>query len=142
VEITETILIDAPVARVWDVTLDIEALPTVTPTVTAVERLDDGPVQVGSQARLSQPGLPKLVWTVEEVDAPRRFVWATRLAGVRMLGVHELADVGDGRCELTLRVVFEGRGAGLLGRIGRRSIAKSIATEAAGFARMATGAAA
>jgi uncharacterized membrane protein len=134
VEITTTTTIDAPIARVWAATLDLEALPSITPTVTAVERLDSGPVQVGSRARLRQPGLPARIWTVEELDAPRRFVWATSLLGVRMSGVHELASAGDERCELTLRVVFEGRGARLLGGLGRRSIARSLAAEAAGFA--------
>lgn len=136
-EITDTTIIDAPVERVWALTLDLEALPSTTPTVTEVERLDDGLVQVGSRARLVQPGLPRRVWTVEEVDAPHRFAWATRLLGVRMIGVHELAEAGPHRCRLTLRVVFEGRGAGLLARVGGRSIARSLAAEGAGFARAA-----
>jgi ligand-binding SRPBCC domain-containing protein len=137
VEITNTTTIDAPIASVWAATLDIETLPASTPTVTHVERLDSGPVQVGSRARLTQPGLPPRIWTVEELDAPHRFVWATRLLGVRMVGIHELASAGDGRCLLTLRVRFEGRGAWLLGGLGRRSIARSLTAEGAGFAAAA-----
>jgi uncharacterized membrane protein len=133
VEITHTADIDAPIERVWALTLDIGSLPSITPTVTRVERLDEGPVQVGSRARLSQPGLPPRVWTVEQVDAPTRFSWATRLLGVRMVGVHELAPIGGHRCRLTLRVILEGRGAGLLGALGGRSIARSLRAEAAGF---------
>lgn len=136
-EITHTIAIDAPAERVWELTLDIEALPSVTPTVTSVERLDGGHVEVGSQARLTQPGLPRLVWTVENIDAPHRFAWATRLLGVRMVGVHEVASAGEDRCQLTLRVVLEGRGASLVGRLGGRKIARALAAEGAGFARAA-----
>ncbi|HEY8340882.1 MAG TPA: SRPBCC family protein [Egibacteraceae bacterium] len=136
-EITHTTTIDAPVERVWQLTLDIAALPSITPTVTVVERLDDGPVTVGSRARLRQPGLPPLVWAVEEVDAAQRFRWATRLLGVRMVATHDLEPVGTDRCRLTLRVAFEGAGAGLLGRLGRRRIAAALATEGAGFARAA-----
>lgn len=141
-DITHTITIDAPIERVWDLTLDVASLPEITPTVTRVQRLDDGPIEVGSRAKLTQPGLPPRVWTVREVDAPRRFVWATRLFGVDMAGVHELAPAGPQRCELTLRVVFDGRGAGMLGRLSRRSIARAIAQEADGFARVATASAA
>lgn len=133
-QITHTTTIDAPVERIWALTLDLDRLPSITPTVTGVERLDDGPVRVGSRARLTQPGLPPRVWTVETLDEPNRFSWATRLLGVRMVGVHDLAPAGEGRCQLSLRVVFEGRGAALLVRLGRRSIARSLAAEAAGFA--------
>lgn len=134
-EITETAVIDAPIERVWALTVDLEQLPSVTPTITGVERLDDGPVQVGSRARVSQPGLPARVWTVEEVDEPHRFSWGTRLLGVQMVGVHDLEAVGEDQTRLTLGVVFEGRGAGLLGRLARPSISKALAAEAAGFAQ-------
>ncbi len=134
-EITETTTIDAPIERVWALTLDLDGLPSITPTVTKVERLDPEPVAVGSRVRLEQPGLPPRIWTVDQVDAPHRFSWSTRLLGVRMTGIHELARVGEDRTDMTLRVVFEGRGAALLGRVGRRSIARSLAAEATGFAR-------
>jgi uncharacterized protein YndB with AHSA1/START domain len=133
-EITDTITIDAPVERVWALTVDLDRLPAITPTVTAVERLDDGPVTVGSRARLRQPGLPPRIWTVEVVDEPRRFAWATRLLGVRMVGVHDLTAIGEDRCELTLRVLLEGRGSGLLAKLGGHSIARSLAAENLGFA--------
>jgi hypothetical protein len=137
VEITSTTTLDATIDRAWALTLDIEALPTVTPTVTAVERLDTGPVSVGSRARLLQPGLPPRIWTVEELDGPHRFAWATTLLGVRMVGVHELEAIDEAACRLTLRLVLEGRGARLLGRLGRRSLEKALQEEAAGFQRAA-----
>jgi uncharacterized membrane protein len=121
-EIINTITIDAPVERVWALTVDLDQLPAITPTVSGVERLDDGPVAVGSRARLRQPGLPPRMWTVEVVDEPHRFAWATRLFGVRMVGVHELTPLDGDRCQLTLRVLFEGRGSGLLVRLGGASI--------------------
>jgi uncharacterized membrane protein len=136
-EIINTITIDAPVERVWALTVDLDQLPAITPTVSGVERLDDGPVAVGSRARLRQPGLPPRMWTVEVVDEPRRFAWATSLLGVRMVGVHELTPLDGDRCQLTLRVLFEGRGSGLLVRLGGASIARSLAAENLGFARAA-----
>jgi uncharacterized membrane protein len=136
-EINNTITIDAPVERVWALTVDLDQLPAITPTVSAVERLDDGPVAIGSRARLRQPGLPPRVWTVEAVDEPRRFAWATSLLGVRMVGVHELTPLDGERCQLTLRVLFEGRGSGVLARFGGASIARSLAAENLGFAQAA-----
>jgi uncharacterized membrane protein len=136
-EITHTTTIDAPLDRVWELTRDIASLPSITPTVTDVERLDDGPVVVGSRARLRQPGLPPRVWTVEAMSPPRHFAWATQLFGVRMVGLHDLEPVDGTRCRLTLRVQFDGRGARLLHRLGRRSIGRSLAAEADGFARAA-----
>lgn len=134
-QITETITVDASIERVWEMTIDLDSLPSVTPTVTRVERLDAGPVQVGTRARLSQPQLPRLVWTVETVDAPHRFTWATRLFGVRMIGVHELASAGPNQTHLTLGILFEGGGAAGMARLTRRSIARSLEVEAEGFAR-------
>lgn len=139
-DIAHTITIDAPAERVWELTVDLGSLPRITPTVTSVDLLDEQPVAVGTRARLKQPGLPPRVWRVEELDAPHRFVWTTRLLGVHMAGVHELATLGAERCQLTLRVLFDGRGSGLVGRLSRRSIARAIAQEAAGFARAATSA--
>lgn len=136
-EFTQTRVIDATVQRVWALTLDLEGLPSTTPTIKSVERLDDGPMRVGSRARLTQPGLPARVWTVAEIDAPHRFSWSTHLLGVRMVGIHELEPVGDDRCRLTLRVVLAGRGATLLGRLAGRNLARALAAEGAGFASAA-----
>lgn len=138
-EISDTTTIAAPIDEVWNLTLDVEGLPTITPTITSVERLDGtNAIVIGSRMRLRQPALPPREWTVETIDAPHRFAWATRLLGVRMVAVHDLDETADGQCELTLRLRFEGRGSTLLGAISRRSIARTLATENAGFATAAT----
>ena len=56
--------IGAPVEVVWALTEDVEAWPDVTPTMTSVERLEDGPLAVGSQASIKRPGQGARVWTV------------------------------------------------------------------------------
>lgn len=138
-ELSHTIDVAAPIERLWDLTVDLEGLPAVTPTIAAVERLDgSGPVRVGTRARLRQPGLPPRVWTVEEVEAPTRFVWSTRLLVVRMTGIHELEALSPTSCRLRLALRLEGPGAGLLARLAGRKLESALATEAKGFHRAAT----
>jgi uncharacterized membrane protein len=61
--------------RVWQVIVDIESWPQWTKSVTDVKRLDSGPLQVGSRARLQQPGLPPLTW---ELPRSGRWRWFRR----------------------------------------------------------------
>ena len=76
--ISHELEIAAPIERVWDLTLDIERWPELTPTITSVERLEVGPLAVGSSARLVQPRQSPRVWTVTDLQAPTRFAWSAR----------------------------------------------------------------
>jgi hypothetical protein len=134
--IRDQALIHAPVDVVWDLTTDIVGLPDATPTITKVEPLDPLPLAVGGRARLSQPGLSTRVWTVTELVPGERFAWSTKVMGVRMTGRHELRAVGVD-CENTLTIEMTGLGAGLLGRLSRGRMGQSLATENAGFRRLA-----
>jgi uncharacterized membrane protein len=128
--------IPAPIARVWDLTVDIEQWPTLTPTILSVERLDGGPLRVGSRARVAQPRLPVAVWTVTELEPRTLFVWETRMRGARFVGSHLLSRTADGtRNTLTLDV--DGWSAGLLSALAGSAMQQAIATENAGFLRVA-----
>ncbi len=52
------IFIDAPPDVVWGVTEAVAGWPEWTPTVEAVRRIDRGPLDVGSPARLKLPQPP------------------------------------------------------------------------------------
>lgn len=130
------LLIDAPIERVWALTLDVERWPDATPTMTEVTRLDDGPFGVGSQARIKQPAQSARVWTVTRLVEPTCFEWETTLGPLRLRGGHHLSAEGDG-CRNLLTLDVEGFGSGLFGLIAGRSLRKAIATENEGFKAVA-----
>lgn len=134
--IGHTIDIAAPAERVWALTVDVESWPELSPTMTVVERLDDGPLRVGSSARVKQPGQRAKVWTVTAVEPGRRFAWRSRVFGTDMTGTHTLHPTEQGTAN-TLTIDMAGRGSGLVGRVMGRQIHRSLATENAGFKRAA-----
>ena len=134
--IQHSIDIDAPTERVWALTIDVEGWPTLTPTITSVERLDAGPMAVGSQARIKQPAQGAKIWTVTRLEPGRHFEWATRLLGTTMTGRHELS-ASDSGTRNTLTVDIEGPLAPLLGLLLRAPIYNAIAKENEGFKRAA-----
>lgn len=124
--------IEAGLDRLWALTVAIEEWPRYTPTVTSVQRLDDGPLRVGSRALLKQPGQPPRVWTVTVLEPRRRFEWSTRLFGITMTGVHELKATDAGTLNV-LRVELSGWASGLAGLLLRTPIRRAIARENEGF---------
>jgi uncharacterized membrane protein len=130
--IADELVIDAPVERVWGLTVDLEGWPSVTPTVTSVERLDDGPVAVGSRARLKQPGRRAAVWTVSRFEPNAHFEWGTTVLGMRMVAGHHLEGV-DGGTRNRLTLELSGFGSGPMGKLIGRRITEAIATENRSF---------
>ncbi len=136
-EFAHTLEIDAPVAEVWALTLDVEALPDISPTtMTSVERLDPGELVPGSRVRIKQPRQSARTWTVTRVDAPVRFEWETRFGPTRMIATHEIDAAGPGSRN-TLRLALSGRGAGTLSRLLGGTFRRVLATENEGFRRVA-----
>ena len=128
-----TVEIDAPAETVWQLTTEVTGWPEFTPTMTSVERLDAGPLRVGSRARIKQPGQSAAIWTVTSLDGDRRcFTWQTRRLGLIMAGSHLVQERGQG-CRNTLGIELTGRGAGLFWLLFGRLMRRSIATENAGF---------
>jgi uncharacterized membrane protein len=128
--------IEAPASRVWQLTEDVESWPTMTPTITSVKRVDGGPLRIGSQARIKQPAQSLALWTVTELEPGRRFTWATRRMGLTMVGSHAVTG-GGGACRNTLTLDVEGRGSRVFGLLFGALMRRTLATENAGFKRYA-----
>lgn len=135
-ELEHSLLIEAPVETVWGLTVDVERWPEATPTITSVRRLDDGPLAVGSQARIKQPAQPARTWTVRTLDPLHSFVWDTRTLGMTMAGGHHLVEETGG-CRNTLTLEVTGPLAVVLGPLLRRTFLKAITQENEGFKALA-----
>lgn len=131
-KIENTILIDAPVRDIWNLTIDVEALPELTPTMTKVSRIGHEPIGVGSEVSIKQPGQPERVWTVIELEPDRSFVWSTKAMGMTMTASHQLADAEVGTSN-TLTIEVTGALSPVVGPLLRRPLRKALATENQGF---------
>jgi uncharacterized membrane protein len=129
-ELTTTIA--APAARVWAVLSDVERWPTWTASVTSVEL--DGPFEVGARARVRQPRLPAVTWTVTEVAPGRAFTWESRAPGSRATAWHEVTPTGDGSCEVRLAIEQAGPLGSLVGLASRGLTRRYVQMEADGLA--------
>lgn len=130
--LADSISIHAPLSVVWRETVDVERWPEWTPTVTASERLGEGPLRVGSEVRLRQPGQPAAVWTVTSLDPLERFSWETQRPGLRMTATHALASEGDGTRN-ALNVEITGALSVLLWPVLRVLVSRALALENRGL---------
>lgn len=139
-DITVTRAIDAPADRVWSLQIRHEEWPSHLPNFRRIERIDHGPFAVGSSARVTQPMLGTVVWTVDALDespARRTFSWSGTSKGIRYVASHEVVPEGATRSTLTLRLRAEGRGLALFAPVARRVVSRTIAAEAEAFDRWA-----
>ncbi|HEY0948610.1 SRPBCC family protein [Nocardioides sp.] len=122
--------IDAPPERVWEVLSDIARWPEWTPTIDTVERLDDGPLAVGSRAVVRQPRLPKATWVVTALVPGRSFTWESTGPGLRTIGRHEIVPDGTGS-SVTLGIEQTGPMGAVAALVWRRLTQRYVELEAA-----------
>ena len=129
-----TVDVAAPPPAVWGVIRDVERWHEWTPSITSIERLDTGPLRVGSRARVRQPKLPKNDFTVTRLEEDRGFDWQTASPGLSGSGHHWIEPVAGGS-RVTLGVSFRGFLAPIVRLFYGRLTQRYIEMEAAGLKR-------
>lgn len=125
------VTIAAPSELVWSTLLDLEAWPTWTSSMTWLRAIDEGPLEVGGEVHIKQPGSRALAWTITKLDAGRSFSWATT-SGVHVEADHEVEPVAEGT-QVTLRLTQTGALSKMVGMIGGNAIRKAVRTEGDGL---------
>jgi uncharacterized protein YndB with AHSA1/START domain len=129
-----TRIIEADPRRVYDAIGDVARWPEWLDTVDSLTLLDDGPLRVGSRARIKQPGFPPAVWTVTEVVDGHHFTWEAAGPGFRSTGRHVVEPEGSG-ARVTLGIEQTGPLAPLVARLWGRRTRDYVEREARCLAR-------
>ena len=119
--------------QTWRALIDITDWPRWTPSYKSIERLDDGPVVVGSRARVRQPRLAAAIYEVAEVDEGQNFTWTSNAAGVRTVARHRLVPTSDGGTRIELAAELSGWLAGPVKAFLGRRIQRYVDLEANGI---------
>jgi len=133
----QSIDIDAPQQRVWDVLSDLEAWPQRIETVDVVELLTPAPVGEGSRVRLKQPKLPEGLWEVTVWDAPSYFEFRQQSGGVTNVAGHRVEALEEGRSRLTLTLEMRGLLVPVVALFYKGLTNRYMTTEAQGMKRAA-----
>ncbi len=129
--VARSIDIAAPPEAVWAVLADVEHWPTWASQFERLERLEAGPLALGSTVRCKTTDRQATSdWVVTEFEDGRSFTWASPLApGLRVTGGHVVTAVGAGaNAEFWLEA--DGMLGWLLGPVLRRRIFSRNTTSA------------
>jgi len=129
--------IEAPRQRVWDVLSALEAWPQRIETVEMVELLTPAPLAQGSRVRLRQPKLPEGTWDITIWDAPSYFEWTQKSGGATIVAGHRVEALVDGRARLTLTIDMRGFLVPIMGPFYKDLTNRYMNLEAQGMKRAA-----
>lgn len=121
--------IAAPAEHVFSIYSDVERWPEWLQTVTSVERLDEGPLRVGSRTRIRQPRLPVALWEVTEIVPDRSFVWVARGPGIVTTGSHVVTPLDGNKAKATASLEQAGLLGPLMGRLTKQLTDEYLETE-------------
>jgi hypothetical protein len=120
-------------ARVWSVLLDVERWPEWTTSVTRVQRMEVGPLTLGSRTRVWQPRLMPAVWRVNSLDEGRRiFAWTTRTFGATIIGRHQV-DALKSHSRVSISLDYTGPLSAVIARVYRELLWDYLTREGNGL---------
>ena len=124
--------IAAPAERVWAVMSDVERWHEWTDSITSVQKLNPGPLAVGTRVKVRQPGLPPALWTVSEIEPGKRYTWISTAPGLLVTATHSVVRAGKGS-QASLSIHYGGILGGGLAKLTGGLNDRYIAMEAAGL---------
>jgi len=129
--------IEADPDRVWAILADVERWPEWTESMTTIERLDDGPLAVGSRAQVKQPRLRPAEMEVTSLEPGRSFEWQNSAPGVTTVGDHRIEPRPGGGSTVTLVLRQTGFAAPVIRLLFGGLIRRYVEMEAQGLKRRA-----
>lgn len=90
------ITIDVPPERVWEALVDLPSWLGWNPHMREIRSLSEGPLAVGSRARIVLRLGLSTEWEVTELSAGRSFTWVSRVLGVPTAFGHEVEGADGG----------------------------------------------
>jgi len=130
---SDTVTIEAPPAVVWDVYSDIEHWPEWTASVTTAHLDPSAPLALDSRASIKQPRLPRVTWTVTQIDPQRSWQWANHTVGAHTTADHRLTPLGSGRTQVDLSIDQRGVLGRPIGWLLKRTTRRYLRMEAEGL---------
>ncbi|MEV6417553.1 SRPBCC family protein [Kribbella sp. NPDC051718] len=130
-----SVTVQAPADRVWAIFSDVANWPEWTPTISSVERLDEGRIHLGARTRIRQPKLPVAVWEVTELVEGEYFEWVSKAPGIKTTGGHRVADTPDGTV-VTATIIQEGPLGWVFGKLLAKLTREYIAVEGASLKKV------
>ena len=113
--VERTARIPAPPSEVFAYLADLDNLVEWQSGIVSAERVDDGPMRVGSSARVTRELMGQRLavpLTVTDYEAPNRLGIASEVSGVKAAAMLDLAAADDG-ATTDLAFAMEIRGSGM-----------------------------
>ena len=130
---SSSVEIDAPADLVWDVFTDVEHWPSWTASVTRLRGLDGAHLAVGRRFEIKQPRMPRLVWTLTDIEPGTSWTWVQRSPGGLTSARHDVAATADGGTVVRQHLEQRGILGSLVGVLMRPMTQRYLALEAQGL---------